>query len=203
LRIRSGSRRSGPLTGRQPDDGLLQAAGQCRDIGRRPHFEEPHRNGLPYCWSTGHIANKAKYAFGFFEITRKIAGIPGENNAFWLTTDDNFEIDIGEASYPGNIDIGLQYWPPNKTKKHAGVGWSATFRENLSQGFHDLGLFWLFSSNLTFCDLVIYVNVSLRSGSHAMFAVRRLRSPTSPEVGAALFPAALADQGWVASAADR
>jgi hypothetical protein len=27
---------------------------------------------------------------------------------------------------------------------------------------------------------VSYVNVGLRSGSHAMFAVRRLRSPTSP-----------------------
>jgi hypothetical protein len=31
---------------------------------------------------------------------------------------------------------------------------------------------------LTFGDLLIYVNVRLRSGSHAMFAARRLRSPT-------------------------
>lgn len=120
---------------------------------RRPDSVEASNSGLKLkvllssdCrsarWSTGHIATKVKYGYGFYEVTMKIADIPGQNNAFWLTTDDNFEIDVGEAQYPNYIHIGLQYWPPGKTEKHAGVGWGAKFDKDLSQGFHDLGLLW-------------------------------------------------------------
>ncbi|MBV8701898.1 glycoside hydrolase family 16 protein [Bradyrhizobium sp.] len=92
-------------------------------------------------WSTGHIGSKAKYGYGFFEARIRIADTKGINNAFWLTTDDNFEIDVAEATYPSYIHIGLQYWPPpNSTVKHAGMGWGASFVENLSYGFHDIGL---------------------------------------------------------------
>jgi Glycosyl hydrolases family 16 len=127
-------------------------------------------------WSTGHIASKAKYAFGFFEIAMKIAGIPGENNAYWLTTDDNFEIDIGEASYPGNIHIGLQYWPPDKTEQHVGVGWGAAFRENLSQGFHDLGVLW------TSTDMIFEVDgapVAAAVINHAVKGPAKIRLSTA------------------------
>jgi hypothetical protein len=62
----------------------------------------------------------------------------------------------------------------------------------------------LSQGELTFGDLLIYVNVSLRSGSHAMLAVRRLRSTNSPEVGAVCFaPPPRRARVWVASAADR
>ena len=91
-------------------------------------------------WSTGHIASKAKYGFGFFEARMKIADIQGLNNAFWITTDDNFEIDVAEATYPSYIHIGLQYWPHNNTETHAGMGWGASFVDNLAYGFHDVGL---------------------------------------------------------------
>jgi hypothetical protein len=91
-------------------------------------------------WSTGHIASKAKYGSGFFEARIKIADVKGVNNAFWLTTDDNFEIDVAEAHYPSYIHIGLQYWPHNKIEKHAGMGWGVNFVDNLSRGFHDIGL---------------------------------------------------------------
>jgi len=78
---------------------------------------------------------------GFFEARIKIADIKGINNAFWLTTDDNFEIDVAEATNPSYIHIGLQYWPPhNSTETHAGMGWGANFVENLSEGFHDIGV---------------------------------------------------------------
>jgi|SRR5450631_264029 hypothetical protein len=91
-------------------------------------------------WSTGHIGSKAKYGYGFFEARIKIADIKGVNNAFWLTTDDNFEIDVAEATYPSYIHIGLQYWPHNGIEKHAGMGWGASFVDNLAYGFHDIGL---------------------------------------------------------------
>jgi len=93
-------------------------------------------------WSTGYIASKAKYTFGFFEATMKIADITGMNNAFWLTTDDNFEIDIAEVHYPNYIHIGLQYWPHNASEQHTGLGFGAKFVDNFSRGFHDFGLLW-------------------------------------------------------------
>ncbi|MBC9877366.1 glycoside hydrolase family 16 protein [Bradyrhizobium sp. INPA01-394B] len=91
-------------------------------------------------WSTGYVASKAKYGYGFIEARIKIADIKGLNNAVWLTIDDNFEIDIAEARYPGYIHLGLQYWPPGKSEQHAGMGWGASFKENLASGFHDVGL---------------------------------------------------------------
>jgi hypothetical protein len=120
---------------------------------RRPASVEPSPAGLQLkillaqdCrtarWSTGYIASKTKYGYGLFEARIKIADIKGLDNAFWLTTDDNFEIDITETYYPSYMHLGFQYWPRSKTEKHAGVGWGANFVENLSQGFHDVGLLW-------------------------------------------------------------
>ena len=51
-------------------------------------------------WSTGYIASKAKYSYGFFEARMSIADIKGMNNAFWMNTDnypctaDHFEIEV-------------------------------------------------------------------------------------------------------------
>ncbi len=120
---------------------------------RRPASLEPSPGGLELkilpaqgCriarWSTGYIASKTKYRYGFFEARIKIADIKGLDNAFWLTTDDNYEIDVTETYYPSYMHLGFQYWPKSKTEKHAGVGWGANFVENLSQSFHDVGLLW-------------------------------------------------------------
>ncbi|HZR34931.1 MAG TPA: glycoside hydrolase family 16 protein, partial [Nevskia sp.] len=93
-------------------------------------------------WSTGHIASKVKYGYGFYEARIRIADIKGVDNAFWLTTDDNFEIDVTETYYPSYMHLGLQYWPYNGSEKHAGMGWGLNFIDNLSSGFHDVGLLW-------------------------------------------------------------
>ncbi|MBT9330462.1 glycoside hydrolase family 16 protein [Paracidobacterium acidisoli] len=93
-------------------------------------------------WSIGYIASKTKYGYGFYEASIRIADIRGLDNAFWLTTDDHFEIDITETFYPSYMHLGLQYWPSNKTEKHTAMGWGANFVENLSAGFHDVGLLW-------------------------------------------------------------
>jgi hypothetical protein len=101
-------------------------------------------------WSTGYIVSKAKYSFGFFEATMKIADIKGMNNAFWMTTEDNletgdhFEIDVSEVQYPSYDHIGLQQYPAkgNKTVKHTGMGWGVKFVDDLSASFHDYGVLW-------------------------------------------------------------
>lgn len=101
-------------------------------------------------WSTGYIASKAKYSYGFFEATMKIADIKGMNNAFWITTEDHmesgdhFEIDVSEVQYPSYDHIGLQQYPAkgNKNLKHSGMGWGAKFVDDLSSGLHDYGVPW-------------------------------------------------------------
>ena len=101
-------------------------------------------------WSTGYINSKAKYGYGFFEATMKIADIKGMNNAFWMTTEDHpetgdhFEIDVSEVQYPSYDHIGLQQYPAkgNKNIKHTGMGWGLKFVDDLSADFHDYGVLW-------------------------------------------------------------
>jgi Glycosyl hydrolases family 16 len=101
-------------------------------------------------WSTGSIQSKAEYGYGFFEATMQIADIKGMNNAFWMNTatrptiEDYFEIDVPEVQYSSYDHIGLQEYPANAHSrvKHTGMGWGATFVDNLSAGFHDYGVLW-------------------------------------------------------------
>jgi beta-glucanase (GH16 family) len=101
-------------------------------------------------WSTGYIVSKARYSYGFFEASMKIADSKGMNNAFWMTTDDHpetedhFEIDVCEVQYPSYCHIGLQQYPAkgNKDLKHTGMGWGVTFVDDLAAGFHDYGVLW-------------------------------------------------------------
>jgi hypothetical protein len=93
-------------------------------------------------WSTASINSKAKYTYGFFEATMKIADIKGMNNAFWLTTDDHYEIDVTEAQYPNYSHITLHKWPATKDETHEAVGFGAKFDRNLAYDFHDYGVLW-------------------------------------------------------------
>jgi len=47
------------------------------------------------------ILVKAKYSYGFFEATMKIADVKGMNNAFWMTTEDH--LDRGRRRSGGDI----------------------------------------------------------------------------------------------------
>lgn len=91
-------------------------------------------------WSTGYIASKKKYNYGFFEARIKIADIQGLNNAFWLLTADGYEIDIAEIHYPNNLHITLHKWDAGTD--HA-YGRNLYFKEDFSKSFHDFGLLWL------------------------------------------------------------
>ena len=73
-------------------------------------------------WSTGYINSKAKYSYGFFEATMKIADIKGMNNAFWMTTDghaatgDHFEIDVSRSSIQTTTTSACSNIQPKETR---------------------------------------------------------------------------------------
>jgi beta-glucanase (GH16 family) len=91
-------------------------------------------------WSTGSVISTFRQRYGFFEARMKIADTGGMNNAFWLTTNDRYEIDIAEVRFPGYDHMNLCNWAPS-VKTHT-VGLGVGFREDLSKGFHDYGVLW-------------------------------------------------------------
>jgi beta-glucanase (GH16 family) len=96
-------------------------------------------------WSTGFIISKRRQKFGFFEATMKAGDISGLNNAFWLVTEDHFEVDIAEVHYPNIVRLTLHNnndWDTIKEDKMHAVGFNSTFADNFSGGFHDFGVLW-------------------------------------------------------------
>jgi hypothetical protein len=96
-------------------------------------------------WSTGFMISRAKQKYGFFEASVKIADIGGMNNAFWLVTEDHFEIDIAEVHYPNDVRMTLHNnnnWEIDKDDKHHAVGFDSRFRDDFSSAFHDYGVLW-------------------------------------------------------------
>ena len=93
-------------------------------------------------WSTGQIVSKARYNYGFFEASMKIADIPGVDNAFWLTTDHHFEIDVSEVFYPNRFYPAVQQWPVDKVNKHTTVASEVKVQEDLSKNFHNYAMLW-------------------------------------------------------------
>jgi hypothetical protein len=89
-------------------------------------------------WSTGYIWSKFRQKYGFFECKMKAARGQGLNNAFWLTTNDNYEIDITEIRYPNYSHMTLHRW----VKPFQSVGFARKFVDNFGAGFHDFGLLW-------------------------------------------------------------
>jgi hypothetical protein len=96
-------------------------------------------------WSTGFAISRARQKYGFFEAAIKIANISGMNNAFWLVTDDHFEIDVAEVHYPNDVRLTLHNnnnWDTDKNDRNHAVGFDSRFRDDLSGTFHDYGVLW-------------------------------------------------------------
>ncbi|WP_116141056.1 glycoside hydrolase family 16 protein [Trinickia diaoshuihuensis] len=93
-------------------------------------------------WSTGFIISRQRFGYGFYEASIRAADIDGLNNAFWLVTDDHFEIDICELHYP-NIDR-MTLHDNNKIDGAfpLAVGFDSRFADNFSSDFHDFGVLW-------------------------------------------------------------
>ncbi len=96
-------------------------------------------------WSTGSMISKTKQRYGFFEASIKAADISGVNNAFWLVTEDRFEIDIAEVHYPNELRMTLHdnnHWDTIKDDKQHAVGFDSKCACDLTRGFHDYGVLW-------------------------------------------------------------
>ena len=96
-------------------------------------------------WSTGDIISKQHYKFGYFEAEIKAADIDGLNNAFWLVTEDYFEIDISELHYP-NIDRLTLHnnndWATEKDDKRHAVGFDSRYSGDFFSHYHSMGVIW-------------------------------------------------------------
>ena len=126
-------------------------------------------------WSTGFIISKQHYKFGYFEAEIKPADIDGLNNAFWLVTEDHFEIDIAELHFPNINRMTLHNnnnWATEKDDKTHAVGFDSRFSEDFFRSYHTLGVLW------TPSDVVYVVDgepvAAIRTGNsiHAATDVR-------------------------------
>jgi beta-glucanase (GH16 family) len=91
------------------------------------------------------MISKTLAGFGFYEASIKMADVSGLNNAFWLTTEDKFEIDIAEIHFPNEVRFTLHnnnHWATVKQDINHAVGFDAKFRDNFAQSFHDFGVLW-------------------------------------------------------------
>lgn len=127
----------------QSDDrGNLQSCRQPRNVVTTPTGLELRTLDAVKChakWSTGFAISKSKQSYGFFEASIKAADISGVNNAFWLVSEDAFEIDIAEVHFPNDLHMTLHNWA---TSAGTGVGFDSNFSGDLSKEFHDFGILW-------------------------------------------------------------
>jgi beta-glucanase (GH16 family) len=93
-------------------------------------------------WSTGYIISKQHYGFGFYEATIKTADIDGLNNAFWLVTEDHFEIDAAELHFPNISRITLHNNNKINGSFPPAVGFDSRFSHYFYSQFHDIGVLW-------------------------------------------------------------
>jgi len=93
-------------------------------------------------WSTGYIISKQHDGFGFYEATIKAADIDGLNNAFWLVTEDHFEIDICELHYPNINRMTLHNNNKIDGTFPPAVGFDSRFNHYFYSQFHDIGVLW-------------------------------------------------------------
>jgi len=93
-------------------------------------------------WSTGYIISKQHYGFGFYEATIKAADIDGLNNAFWLVTEDHFEIDATELHFPNISRITLHNNNKIDGSFPPAVGFDSRYSHYFYSQFHDIGVLW-------------------------------------------------------------
>lgn len=90
-------------------------------------------------WSTGFLISKSTYSYGLFEASIQAADISGLNNAFWLVSVGNFEIDIAEIHFPNDLHMTVHDWV---SKTGDSVGFDSKLQGDFSKGFHDVGVLW-------------------------------------------------------------
>ncbi|GGI33133.1 glycoside hydrolase family 16 protein [Bradyrhizobium guangdongense] len=119
---------------RRPDNVVATAAGLL--------LRTNASTGCHAQWSTGFMISRQHFGYGYYEASIKAADIDGLNNAFWLVTEDHFEIDICEVHFP-NIDrMTLHNNNRIDGKFPIAVGFDSRFAESFPDAFHDFGVLW-------------------------------------------------------------
>lgn len=119
---------------RRPENVVATAAGLLLQTGASI--------GCHAQWSTGFMISRQHFGYGFYEASIKAADIDGLNNAFWLVTEDHFEIDVCEVHFP-NIDrMTLHNNNRIDGKFPIAVGFDSRFAENFPNAFHAFGVLW-------------------------------------------------------------
>ncbi len=153
-------------------------------------------------WSTGTMWSAFKQRYGFIEASIKATSCTGINNAFWIVTDDGFEIDIAEIHYPGTVRTTLHNhndyqlvkshsnndndWTGGKSDS---VGFNNTFKDNFSNGYHYYGVLWTPKEIIFEIDgepiNVIVTNGAIKSGGDIRFSTAVMpyagKIPVHPE----------------------
>lgn len=93
-------------------------------------------------WSTGYIISKQHYGFGFYSAIVKAADIDGLNNAFWLVTEDHFEIDACELHFPNISRITLHNNNKINGSFPQAVGFDSRYNHYFYSQFHEIGVLW-------------------------------------------------------------
>ena len=126
-------------------------------------------------WSTGFIISKQHYKFGYFEAEIKAADIDGLNNAFWLVTEDHFEIDIAELHFPNINRLTLHNnnnWATEKNDALHAVGFDSRFNEDFFRSYHTLGVLWTPSDVVYVVDGEPVAAIRTNNSIHAATDIR-------------------------------
>ncbi|MFI4911462.1 MAG: family 16 glycosylhydrolase [Sedimentisphaeraceae bacterium JB056] len=90
-------------------------------------------------WTTGDVWTRSfKQKYGYWEARYKYAAETGLNNAFWVYAPGDFEIDINEGHYTGEINTNLHNWDGT----HIAYGQAYNTGLDLSAAFHTYALEW-------------------------------------------------------------
>jgi len=132
-------------------------------------------SGCKAKWSTGSIISKHQYGFGFFEATIKAADINGLNNAFWLVTEDHFEIDTTEIHFPNISRMTLHNnnnWDTIKDDAKHAVGFDSRYNVDFFRQFHQFGVLWTPTDVIYEVDGKPVASISTNNSIHGRTDIR-------------------------------
>lgn len=90
------------LSTRRPENIEMSGEGTLRLVAK-------HEKDAGKDYSTGSLATKETFKYGYFECRYRYAEVTGTNNSFWLFTSPgtSFEIDINEGKYPNVVGMNI------------------------------------------------------------------------------------------------
>lgn len=99
-------------------ENVVVSNGVCRLLNKKEQ-----RGGQD--WTSGSMATKQQFKFGYFECRYKYGAATGLNNSFWLMTRGKerpeapvrFELDVNEGHFPNEIATNIHKWSGQHTSQ--------------------------------------------------------------------------------------